>query len=125
MNRKLLISILICFFGFNIAAVAQTQKYEQQTETKLVILSRPQPVYNSKARKKGIEGMVRLRVTFNLDGEIGDITDVTEKDREKFKKYGLTEQAVIAAKKIEFKPATKDSAPITVTKIVEYSFTLY
>lgn len=121
MNRKLLISILICFFGFNIAAVAQTQKYEQQTETKLVILSRPQPVYNSKARKKGIEGMVRLRVTFNLDGEIGDITDVTEKDREKFKKYGLTEQAVIAAKKI----ATKDSAPITVTKIVEYSFTLY
>lgn len=125
MSRKLLISILMCFFGFNVVAIAQTQKSEQQTESKLVILSRPQAIYNYKARRKGIEGIIKLRVTFNSGGEIGDIIDVTEKDKGKFEKYGLTEQDVIAAKKIKFKPATRDGAPITVTKIVEYLFTLY
>lgn len=124
MSIKLLILILVCFSAFAADAQIQTQTSEQ-SETKLEILSRPQPIYNYKARKKGVEGTVRLRVTFKSDGEIGDITDVTAKDKEKFEKYGLIEQAKKAAQKIKFKPATKDGQPITITKTVEYLFSLY
>jgi hypothetical protein len=126
MKKKLLILMLVCFSGFTTAVSAQTQTQKsEQTETKLVILSHPYPIFNSKARKKGVQGTVRLRVTFTSDGEIGDVIDIPEKNKEKFVKYGLTEQAIIAAKNIKFKPATKDGEPITVTKIVEYAFAIY
>ncbi len=126
MKKKLLILMFMCFSGFTTAFSAQTQTQKsEQTETKLVIINRPQAIFNSRARKKGVEGTVRLRVTFKSDGEIGDVIDITEKDKEKFVKYGLTEQAMIAAKKIKFKPATKDGEPVTVTKTIEYAFVIF
>jgi len=38
---------------------------------------------------------------------------------------GLTEQAILAAKRIKFSPARQNGRPITVTKQVEYSFSIY
>jgi len=38
---------------------------------------------------------------------------------------GLTEQAIAAARQIKFVPATRDGQPITVTKIIEYNFSIY
>jgi len=39
--------------------------------------------------------------------------------------YGLTEQAIAAAKSIRFEPAKKDGVAITKIKQIDYSFTLY
>jgi len=39
--------------------------------------------------------------------------------------YGLTEQAIIAARKIRFTPADKDGKPISVMIILEYTFNPY
>jgi hypothetical protein len=39
--------------------------------------------------------------------------------------YGLTEQAMEAARKMRFEPAMKNGIPYSVTKLVEYPFTLY
>jgi TonB family protein len=60
-----------------------------------------------------------LRVVFLSTGEIGSIAPVTALPD------GLTEQAIAAARQIKFTPAMRNGTPITVTKLVEYSFSIY
>jgi hypothetical protein len=38
---------------------------------------------------------------------------------------GLSQQAVTAAKKIKFKPATENGTPVASIKKIEYSFSIY
>lgn len=85
----------------------------------LQIISKPSPAYTSAARQSAITGVVRLRVTFLDSGQIGSVLPVSVLP------YGLTEQAIEAAKQIKFEPATIDGKPITVTKLVEYNFSIY
>lgn len=86
---------------------------------KILVLAKPRANYTDAARTSQTQGAVRLRVTFLSNGEIGAITPVTSLPN------GLTEQAIAAARRIEFEPATRDGVPYTVTKVVEYTFTLY
>jgi TonB family protein len=83
----------------------------------LRILSKPIPQYTEQARKNGISGSVKLRVTFLASGSIGDISPVNSLPD------GLTEIAIEAAKGIKFEPATKNGERLTVTRLLEYSFT--
>lgn len=85
----------------------------------LSILSKPRPNYTDAARQNGTEGIVRLRVTFLASGKIGSISPVFGLP------YGLTEQAIAAARKLEFEPAQKSGVAVSVTRLVEYNFTLY
>ena len=87
--------------------------------TPLKILSKPRMEYTDEARTNQVQGTVTLRVTFLANGTIGSITPVSGLPD------GLTEQATKAAKLIKFEPATKNGKPITVTKQVQYNFTLY
>jgi TonB family protein len=85
----------------------------------LKILSKPLPQYTDEARKNNVTGTIKLRVTFLASGSIGDvIPESTLPD-------GLTEIAIEAAKGIKFKPATRNGEPLTVTKLVEYSFSSF
>jgi TonB family protein len=79
----------------------------------------PRNEYTDEARKDHIQGTVVLRVTFQADGTIGTITVV------KGLPDGLTDQAIIAAKKIEFIPATRDGVPVTSAKVLSFSFNIY
>lgn len=83
------------------------------------VLSKPRANYTDMARQNDTQGVVRVRVTFLASGEIGEVVPVSNLP------CGLTEQAIAAAKQIKFEPATRDGVPISVTKIVEYTFTLY
>ena len=83
------------------------------------ILSKPKPAYTNAARQNQTQGKVSLRVTFLASGHIGSVKPV------KSLPDGLTEQAMVAALNIKFEPATKDGEPVTVTKTVEYNFTIY
>lgn len=85
----------------------------------LQILSKPRPSYTDTARNNVTTGTVRLRVTFLASGKIGNVTSVTSLPD------GLTEQAIEAAKNIKFNPATVDGKPVTVTKQIEYSFSIF
>lgn len=90
------------------------------TQTKgISILSKPRPGYTDFADFYQIIGSVLTRVTFLASGEIGAVTPVTKLP------FGLTNQAVIAARGIRFEPAMKDGQPVSVTKQVVYSFTIY
>lgn len=84
----------------------------------LRILSKSPASYTDAARQNGIEGTVRLRVTFLASGEIGSIAPVSGLP------FGLTEYAIAAARNIKFEPATKNGIPISVTKLVEYNFSI-
>ena len=86
---------------------------------KIQVLSKPRPNYTVEARLNSIQGKVQLRTTFLANGNVGNIAPIKELPD------GLTEQAIEAAQKIKFKPATRNGIPILVTKIVEYNFTLY
>ncbi len=86
---------------------------------KLQIISKPLARFTDNARRNETEGSVRLRVVFTASGQIGNVVPVSGLPD------GLTEQAMVAARQIKFEPATRNNKPITVTKIVEYNFTIY
>jgi TonB family protein len=83
----------------------------------LRILSKSTAQYTNEARRNGTAGTVQLRVTFLASGAIGDISPVNSLPD------GLTQAAIEAAKGIKFEPATENGTPLTVTKLIEYSFT--
>jgi TonB family protein len=87
--------------------------------TDVKIISKPSAKYTDAARQNQFSGTVRLRVTFTASGQIGSVSPVGSLP------YGLTEQAIAAAKSIRFEPAKKDGVPITKTKQIDYAFTLY
>jgi TonB family protein len=87
--------------------------------TNLAILSKPRPGYTDAARTNNVQGTVRLRVTFNANGSIGSISPVSGLPN------GLTEQAIAAARQIRFEPKKINGVPVSVTKVVEYSFSIY
>jgi TonB family protein len=89
------------------------------TATPLKMLTKPRPGYTDSARQRNIQGTIRLRIVFDAFGKIGPILVSRSLDPE------LDRQAVIAARKIKFTPATKNGIPVTVVKQVEYTFSIY
>ena len=87
--------------------------------TGLNILSKPRPGYTDSARQANIQGTVILRVTFLGSGQIGSISPV------KGLPNGLTEQAIAAARRINFEPKKVDGVGQTVTRQIEYTFSIY
>ncbi|MER3430211.1 MAG: hypothetical protein C4324_04050, partial [Blastocatellia bacterium] len=70
-------------------------------------------------RTNNIQGSVTLRVTFLANGTIGPISVI------KGLPYGLTEQAIAAAREIKFEPEMVNGVPRTTTRPVTYNFTIY
>ncbi|MBK7934280.1 MAG: TonB family protein [Acidobacteria bacterium] len=85
----------------------------------LRIISKPKATYTDAARQNQVQGNVTLRITFNANGSIGSITPVSGLG------YGLTEQAIAAARRIQFEPAKVNGVPQTVSKTFQYGFTIY
>lgn len=83
------------------------------------IISRPRPNYTDAARQNNVQGTVTLKVTFLASGQIGSISPVSGLP------YGLTEQAIAAARAIRFEPKLVNGQPQSVTKTVQFSFTIY
>ena len=83
------------------------------------IISKPRPGYTDAARQNNIQGTVILRVTFLASGQIGSVSVV------KGLPNGLSEKAIAAAKGINFEPAKTNGVGQSVTKQVEYSFSIY
>ena len=87
--------------------------------TGVKIISKPRASYTDTARQQGVQGKVVLRVTFQANGQIGAISAVSGLPG------GLTEKAIAAARGITFEPAMKNGTPYSVTRTIEYSFTIY
>jgi TonB family protein len=83
------------------------------------ILYREKAQYTREARDNKVEGTVVLSAVFSIDGQLSDIQVIQGLP------HGLTENAVIAAKKIRFEPAMKDGQPVSVGGRLEFTFNLY
>lgn len=90
-----------------------------QFDTPVKILYQPHARYPSQQNGMTcIQGIVVLRVQFLASGEIGTISVITSLPY-------VTPNAIEAAKKIKFEPATKNGNPVTVSKPVKYVFSIY
>ena len=83
------------------------------------ILSKPEPQYSEAARRAGVAGTVVLRAVFSGESELKYILITRALG------YGLTTQAVKAARQIRFTPAIKDGVPVSTTLQMEYKFNLF
>ncbi|MEK6405540.1 MAG: TonB family protein [Acidobacteriota bacterium] len=87
-------------------------------DSRPVLLNNPQPRYNDEARHRGVEGFVKMRVLVGSDGKVQQVTVTSGLP------FGLSEQAVEAARKMLFKPAMKDSQPVAYWLPIEIGFHL-
>jgi len=90
----------------------------REVDVKARLLTRPQPSYTEDARKNEISGTVVLKVVFAKNGQVMNIRTVSGLP------YGLTEQAIKAARKIKFTPAMKEGKPVSMWMQLEYNFNL-
>jgi TonB family protein len=86
---------------------------------KPTILYKERARYTEEARRHLLQGTVVLSVVFGADGHIHDIRTI------KGLPYGLTENAIEAAKKIRFQPAVRYGKPVSVRTVLEFNFALY
>lgn len=94
-------------------------KAKDNGTTGLKLLSKPKPAYTDLARQYNVQGNVLLRVTFLADGKIGSISAVEKLP------FGLTYNAIEAAKLMKFEPPKRNGVSYNVTKTVQFSFTIY
>jgi TonB family protein len=82
-------------------------------------VSRPEPFYTEEARRNQLVGTVALAAVLTSSGKVTNIDVV------KGLKYGLTERAVDAARKLKFIPALKEGKFVSQHIQLEYNFNLY
>lgn len=91
----------------------------KEVTSKVRILEKREPTYTESARRAGVTGTVIMRAVFAGSGKV---TNVFVSQALAF---GLTTQAVQAAKSIQFTPATKDGKPVSMWMELQYNFNLY
>ena len=91
----------------------------KELEQKAVIVYKTEPPYTEEARKKGVTGVVRLRVVLSSTGQ------VINPEVLKSLPNGLTESALRVARHIRFFPAQKDGRPVSQYATLEYNFNIY
>jgi TonB family protein len=90
----------------------------KEVDAKAEITARAEPKYTRDARRIGVEGLVVLKLLALPDGKIDRIRVVRRLP------YGLTENAILAACEIKFKPAMKAGQPVAQWMQLEYVFRL-
>jgi TonB family protein len=90
----------------------------KEVDVKAEITARPEPGYTREARRVGMQGIVALKVLLAGNGKIDRVRVARRLP------YGLTENAILAACEIKFKPATKDGQPVSQWVVIEYGFRL-
>src|SRR6185295_4268327 len=90
----------------------------KEAEVRAVVTAKPKPPYTREARRNGIQGFVTLKVLLSARGKISRVRVV------KGLPAGLTENAIRAACKMEFKPAMKNGQAVSEWLTAEYVFRL-
>jgi len=91
----------------------------KEIDSKVRLISKPEPSYTGKAKMEQITGTVVLKCVFASDGRVTNIRVVQGLPN------GLTEKSIEAARKIRFIPATKDGRNVSMWMQLEYNFNLY
>lgn len=119
MERNLRVAIVILVSA--LACFGQRQATDRlepnEPDSPLIILYKPSAKYPiPEAGTICMRGTVTLRVQFRFDGTIGNITVI------KGLPYGATENAIEAAKQIQFLPEFRNSFFMTASRPVSFTF---
>jgi TonB family protein len=98
--------------------VKETIVSAKEADSRAEMTAKPKPSYTKEARRIGVQGFVTLKVLLSASGKISRVRVV------KGLRAGLTENAIRAACKIEFKPAMKNGQPVSQWVTAEYVFRL-
>ena len=90
----------------------------KMVDRRVVFRSKPRPGYTLEARRKRKQGFVILKVALSSTGTISRVRVLRGLP------FGLTESAIKAACKLEFKPAIKDGQTVSQWVTAEYVFRL-
>ncbi len=90
----------------------------KDVEVKARLLTRPEPGYTDAARNNQVTGTVVLRAIFSFDGKVRAIKAI------KGLPDGLTYEAIRAARRIKFVPATINGKPVSQYIQIEYNFNI-
>ena len=90
----------------------------KESDVGAAISAKPKPSYTREARRNGVQGFVTLKVLLSARGKVARVRVV------KGLPAGLTENAIRAACRIEFKPAMKNRQAVSQWVTVEYVFRL-
>lgn len=115
---KLRLDLLKTFQDYAKDEPSSENEAQAQVEPLTLTKKRP-PSYTDTARQAGIKGTIRLAVVFGADGNIQGVLPLATLG------FGLDEQAIAAAWKIEFVPKKVNGSPVSTLRIVEYSFDIY
>lgn len=104
------------------SAVSPGKRARQNTDAAISsaaeILSKPRPVYTEEARTLRIEGEVLLEVLFSASGEAHVLRTIRGLG------HGLDENAIAAARAIQFRPAKRGDTAADSTAVVHIVFQL-
>jgi len=90
----------------------------KDVDTKVKILSMPDPGYTAEATRQHVVGVVKLTAVFTSGGDVRNIQVVNGLPA------GLTENAIAVARQITFTPAMKDGQAVSVQMFLTYKFDL-
>jgi TonB family protein len=90
----------------------------KEADEPVQMTKKPSPDYTREARRNGVQGFVTLRVLLAADSKVSRVRVL------KGLPAGLTENAIRAACKIQFRPATKAGRPVSIWVMVEFAFRL-
>jgi TonB family protein len=90
-----------------------------EVTTKVKVLKKPEPIYADQARSSLISGTVILWAVFSANGTVDHILVLRSLPG------GLTEEAIRAARKIKFIPATKDGKLVSMLMELQYNFSVF
>ena len=90
----------------------------READVRASITAKPRPSYTKEARRNGVQGFVVLRVLLSARDKVARVRVV------KGLPAGLTENAIRAACRMEFRPATKNGQAVSVWLTAEYVFRL-
>lgn len=88
-------------------------------EKSIKVISQSRAGYTERARKNRVKGTVLLMTEFRSDSKIGFVVPIKELPD------GLTENSVESAKSIKFAPGVKGGKPVTMIRLLSYSFETY
>ena len=91
----------------------------KEVNRKAVVVMKPEPMYTEVARQNGITGTIVLKVVLSSDGSVINIRTIAGLP------YGLTDNAIAAAKKIKFVPAVKEGKFVSMFFQLAYDFSLH
>jgi hypothetical protein len=109
MRKLYLLAFILCLAG-SVQVLAQDSK-------PLTIIEKPVPELPDKYGTLDLAGTVKLKVEFMADGTVGNISPAVEGVH-----YLLVQRATEAAKRIKFSPEIESGSPVTVERVVAYTY---